>query len=70
MWKWCTARGPRYPPAASSAPPKKTAESCACEMIIVKAKGNNAYAMQQSGLFTDVVIRSGDNVMNSAHNGS
>ena len=36
-------------------------------MIIVKAKGNNAYAMQQSGLFTDVIIRSVDNVMNSAH---
>ena len=68
-------RAPRHPRAASSAPPnksrnsgvKKTDKSCACELIIRKSKSNDAYAIQQSGQFADVLIRSVDNVINAGH---
>jgi hypothetical protein len=70
-------RAPRHSRPVNSAPPlkskngggggKRTDKTCSCELIIKKAKCTEAFAMQQSGKFADVLIRTSDGALKPAH---
>jgi BTB/POZ domain len=69
-------RAPRHPRPAHAGPPLKAKNGggkrtdkacCSCELVIKKSKGIVAFEMQQSGRFTDVLLRTADNAVTPAH---